>query len=128
MVGDILILVASALLFWAPLGRVLLGKAGIGGPDQGTSLSIAIGMGFWGYCVLLMGSLGLIHGWSLAAGAAVLLILLGARRRTPPRRGPDGAIGQRRPDRSDLHGDSRSDFVGIHRNRAGFRARSGAVF
>jgi hypothetical protein len=77
MVGDILILVASALLFWAPLGRVLLGKAGIGGPDQGTSLSIAIGMGFWGYCVLLMGSLGLIHGWSLAAAAAVLFLAPG---------------------------------------------------
>ena len=97
MIADILILVASALLFWAPLGRVLLGKAGIGGPDQGTSLSIAIGMGFWGYCVLLMGSLGLIHGWSLAAGAAALLILLGARRKLIPagcQTAPLGSVGR----------------------------------
>jgi hypothetical protein len=80
MAADILILGATALLFWAPVGRVLLGKIGIGRSEQGISLPVAIGMGFWGYCVLLMGCLGLIYGWALASGAGLLILALGAHR------------------------------------------------
>jgi hypothetical protein len=84
MVGDILVLCATALLFWAPVGRFLLSKAGLGRPDQGISLSIAFGMGVWGYFILLLGSLGLIHGWSLFAAAVVLVLLPGVYRRILP--------------------------------------------
>lgn len=88
MVGDILVVCATALLLWAPVGRYLLGKAGLGRPDQGISLSIAFGMGVWGYVILFLGSLGLIHGWSLFAVAAVFLLLTGAYRRILPLGGP----------------------------------------
>jgi hypothetical protein len=84
MAVDILILAATALLFWAPVGRVLLGKIGVGRSEQGISLPVAIGMGFWGYCVLLMGCLGLIYGWVLASGAGLLILVLGAYRKILP--------------------------------------------
>jgi hypothetical protein len=84
MAVDILILGATALLFWAPVGRVLLGKIGIDRSEQGISLPVAIGMGFWGYCVLLMGCLGLIYGWALASGAGLLILVLGAHRNIFP--------------------------------------------
>ena len=84
MVGDILVLCATALLLWAPVGRFLLSGAGLGRPDQGISLSIALGMGAWGYFILLLGSLGLIHGWSLFAAAVVLVLLPGVHRRILP--------------------------------------------
>ena len=84
MVGDILVLCATALLLWAPVGRLLLSGAGLGRPDQGISWSIAFGMGAWGYFILLLGSLGLIHGWSLFAAAVVLVLLPGVHRRILP--------------------------------------------
>lgn len=93
MIGDILILVASALVLWAPLGRALLDRAGIGRPDQGVSLSVALGMGCWAYCVLLMGSLGLIYGWTLTAAAIVLLLLPGVRERILPAKGQAKSLG-----------------------------------
>lgn len=95
MVGDILVLAATALLLWAPVGRFLLGRAGLCRREHALSLSIAFGMGIWGYLVLVLGSLGLIRGWHLVLAAVLILVLLGGYRRILPHWGqtqPPGRV------------------------------------
>lgn len=78
---DLGLCAACALLLWAPLGRWILAKLGKDALPDDEPLSIGVGLGAWGCCILALGLAGLLYRISLLLLAAALYLILGLHRR-----------------------------------------------
>jgi hypothetical protein len=83
MLWNLALCLALALFVWAPLGYWVLRRALGEGSPAGPSVSAAVGLGFWGLWVLLLGVLGALYVpvllVSVAAGAVLLRFYPGRR-------------------------------------------------
>ncbi len=72
--ADIFIAGVFVAALWAPLGRALLSRIGVDRQSRDFWTGAALGMGIWGLCILLLGSLGLLYRWTLLVTAGLLWI------------------------------------------------------
>ncbi len=79
-ITDIGLMAALACGLWVPVGRACQEKLGVDRAERAWSVSLALGMGIWGLCVLLLGALGLLYPGVLVGAALALLLALGAFR------------------------------------------------
>ncbi|NWG14391.1 MAG: glycosyltransferase family 39 protein [Acidobacteria bacterium] len=70
--ADLLIACAFVVVLWRPLGRTLLSRIGADLQSRDFWTCAAVGMGLWGLCVLLLGSIGLLYRWMLLTTAGLL--------------------------------------------------------
>ncbi len=82
--------IALALFLWMPLGRWFLQRVFGGQAPDAWAASAALGLGFWGLWVLLLGLVGALYSAvllaSAAAGAALLAFSSGRRSDAAPQR------------------------------------------
>jgi len=81
---DLALCAGIALLLWAPSGRWAADRIGAGRMSAGLSVSIALGMGIWGYWILVLGLIGGLYRLVLLASAVVFFLALGVHRRLMP--------------------------------------------
>jgi hypothetical protein len=72
----VLLCLGIVSLIWIPLGRRILAFLGERNLSAEYSLSVAMGMGAWGFCILLLGLAGLLYKSLVLAIMLVLLVLL----------------------------------------------------
>ncbi len=81
--ADILIAAAFVAALWVPVGRALLSRIGVDRQSRDFWTCVAAGMGIWGLCILLLGSLGLLYRWTLLAAAGLLWMTVRVLRPEP---------------------------------------------
>ena len=84
LLKDLLLCGAIVWLLWVPLGRWALSRIGRGNLPDPQALALPLGMGAWGYLILILGLAGALYKTVLILIAALLFLTLRLHRHWKP--------------------------------------------